>query len=209
MPWLLSRLPSYGAAYILLYLLLTRQVGYVQIGGYCVALLGFCVLKDGISTVSSVFRTRKTLIFLAIAASLLCSTFVHDTVRVSNLPPLSRFLYRSGLRNDKTVFVTMATKDYLDSIINFRTALDKFGLRQNYLILCLDTECLEGARSNDIIAYGGYLMSGEESDGDFHMPVARAKVRVPNPIVSDCSWRPILTSSTAATTLSCSMQMFF
>src|SRR5271156_71247 len=144
-------------------------------------LLGIYLLNDGVSTVTSLFRTRKVLIFLAIAASLFCSTFVYDTaaVRASNLPPVSSFLYRSGLRNDKTVFVTMATKEYLDAIINFRTALDKFGLAQNYMILCLDEGCLEGAKANDIIAYGGYLMNSNEIDGDFHMPVARAKVRIP------------------------------
>lgn len=171
-------------------------------------LLGIYLLKDGTSTFTSAFRTRKVLIFLVIAATLFYSTFTYDIVRTPNLPPLSRFLYRNGLRNDSTIFVTMASKEYLDAIVNFRTALDKFGIGKTYLVLCLDTECVEGAKANDVIAYGGYRMNSKEKDGDFHVPVARAKVRAPNSIVSHLSWRPISTSSTAVTTLSCSTQMF-
>lgn len=81
----------------------------------------------------------------------------------------------------------------MDPIINFRTALDKFGLGQNYLVLCLDTGCFEGAEAQNILAYDGYIMSAEEAENDYHLPVARAKVRVYNPIMSYCRWTPTLT----------------
>ena len=80
----------------------------------------------------------------------------------------------------------MATEGYVDPIVNFRMALDKFGLGQNCIILCLDQGCVERAKQHNIVAYDGYIMTSEEVGGDYHVPVARAKVRVPNPIISDC-----------------------
>jgi hypothetical protein len=94
--------------------------------------------------------------------------------------PLSTFLGRNGIENDKTVFLTIASQEYMPQIINFRASLRKWKLDSRYAVLCLDVECLSVSKDNGIVAYDGYIMSPEEAAGDWHVPVARLKVP-PNP----------------------------
>jgi len=90
--------------------------------------------------------------------------------------PLSSFLESHGLYNSRTIFLTMASKGYMQEIVNFRDTLAKWKLGENYVVLCLDLGCLEGAKEHGILAYDGYIMTPEEARGDWHIPVARLKV---------------------------------
>jgi len=100
-----------------------------------------------------------------------------DTIlSVIDPTPLSTFLRNTGIGTDRTLFVTIASKSYIEPMINFKIALDKWNLGGNYVVLCLDIECAQAAESSNIIAFDGYFMSGKESKGDWHFPIARIKV---------------------------------
>ena len=90
--------------------------------------------------------------------------------------PLSTFLKSNGLDNDRTIFLTIASKEYAKQMINFKLSLEKWKLEQNYVVLCLDIDCLDVAESHNILAYARYLISEEDANGDWHIPVARIKV---------------------------------
>lgn len=175
---------------ILLFLnLLTIQMGYLQVSGYCIALVGNYLVMNATSTITSTLRSQRFLIFVAIAASLFFSTFVNE---MSSVPPLARFLQNSGLGKDKTLFITMATEGYMDAVFNFKLGLDKFDLGGNCVVLCLDKGCVERAKEHNICAYDSYVMNGDEAGGDYHVPVARAKVISSKRFVSNRRWRQIL-----------------
>lgn len=91
--------------------------------------------------------------------------------------PLSSYLRSNGIYTDKTIYLTMASKDYIEPIINFKTQLDKFALGESYVVLCVDTECLEATKSHHILGFGGYLATETEAMEDWHNPIARMKVR--------------------------------
>lgn len=90
--------------------------------------------------------------------------------------PLSTFLRNKGLENNRTLFVTMASEYYINSIINFKIALDKWNLGKEYVVLCLDIECVRASEAHEVIAYDGYIRYRNETNGDWHLPVARMKV---------------------------------
>ena len=75
--------------------------------------------------------------------------------------------------------MTIASKHYIQQMINFKTSLQKWDLDRCFLVLCLDRECLQAAKENGIMGYDGYLMTPEEAAGDWHVPVARLKVFPP------------------------------
>ena len=86
--------------------------------------------------------------------------------------PLSAFLHEHGIQNDRTLFVTMANKAYVDPMVNFKWGLDIFHLGNDYLVLCLDQACLEQAAQYDILAYDGFIEEGV----NWHQQIARIKV---------------------------------
>jgi len=61
-------------------------------------------------------------------------------------------------------------------MINFKLGLDRWGLGEQFLVLCLDHECVKAAEANNIHAYGRYITTAKEEDDDWHTPVARIKV---------------------------------
>lgn len=75
--------------------------------------------------------------------------------------------------------MTIASKHYIQQMINFKTSLQKWDLDRCFLVLCLDRECLQAAKENGIMGYDGYLMTPEEAAGNWHVPVARLKVFPP------------------------------
>jgi hypothetical protein len=85
---------------------------------------------------------------------------------------LSAFLHDHGVGNDRTLFVTMANKVYVDPMVNFKWGLDIFHLGRDYLVLCLDQTCLEQAQRYDILAYDGFIEEGV----NWHDHIARMKV---------------------------------
>lgn len=104
---------------------------------------------------------------------------VHGQKVLDDPTPLSTFLGRNGIDNYETVFLTIASREYMPQILNFKASLKKWKLDTRYAVLCLDVECLSVSKENGIIAYDGYIMSAEEAAGDWHVPVARLKV-LPN-----------------------------
>jgi len=120
--------------------------------------------------------------------------------------PLSTFLESNGLDNSRTIFLTIASKEYIEQMVNFRTSLAEWKLGNNYVVLCLDVECLQGAKEYDILAYDGYIMTAEEAAGDWHIPVARLKVHPLYNKINDslpptltCWTEGIISSSSTAT----------
>jgi len=98
----------------------------------------------------------------------------------TELDPFSAFLESHGIDNNRTLFVTMASKQYIEPIINFNVALKRWNRDKNYVVLCLDIECLQAAEVHDFLAYGGYLMRDTEVGHDWHPSVARMKVASPS-----------------------------
>ena len=90
--------------------------------------------------------------------------------------PLSAFLNAHGLDTSQTLFVTMASTQYIEPMINFNKALKKWNLDKFYVVLCLDVECTKAAEAHNILAYSGFLMSENEALNDWHDPIARMKV---------------------------------
>jgi len=74
-------------------------------------------------------------------------------------------------------------------MINFNVALKRWGLERNYMVLCLDVECVQAAEADDFLAYDGYFMRETEVGHDWHASVARMKVTSP-PYNSDFSLLP-------------------
>lgn len=101
---------------------------------------------------------------------------VHSQKVFDDPTPLSTFLCRHGLDNDETVFLTIASKEYMPQTLNFKASLKRWKLDRRYAVLCLDVECLSVSKENGIVAYDGYIMSPEEAKGNWHVPVARLKV---------------------------------
>lgn len=90
--------------------------------------------------------------------------------------PLSNYLRRGGIGPNRTLFVTMASRKYIEPMINFKYSLDRWNEGQNYVVLCLDIECVEAGRTHGIHVFDGYLQTIAEAQGDWHSPVARMKV---------------------------------
>lgn len=90
--------------------------------------------------------------------------------------PLSAFLRSNSIGTDKTVFLTIADRNFIEAAIHFKTQLDKFELGETCVILCLDTDCLEAAKAQSVLAYDGYVI---REAGDWRMPVAQMKVQSP------------------------------
>jgi hypothetical protein len=100
---------------------------------------------------------------------------------ISDIPgakygPLSTYLRLNGIGNDKTLFLSMASKEYIEPVINFRKQLNIFGLAESYVVLCLDTDCVEATKKHHILGYDGFLVTEAEAQGDWHDPIARMKV---------------------------------
>jgi hypothetical protein len=113
------------------------------------------------------------------AVALMVSTMgsISSLSRVpSKSGPLSSFLQSRGIGNERTVFLSMASKDYIEPVINFKKQLDKFTLGGDYVVLCLDNECLDAMGNNSILGYGGYLLTESDAKEDWHIPIARMKV---------------------------------
>ena len=127
-----------------------------------------------------------------------------DVTDVGNLP---EFLESKGVGTDRTLFLTIASEPYIESTINFKRGLDNFSLGEDYVVLCLDTPCLEAARGHDIIAFGGYIMKETEATDGWGYAIARAKVqRHLSKLIS--SWLPISPSLRPGTTSSLLMETF-
>ena len=61
-------------------------------------------------------------------------------------------------------------------MINFRTSLEKWGLERNYVVLCLDADCMQAAKAQKILAYGGYFAKAKETGGEWRTLVGGMKV---------------------------------
>jgi hypothetical protein len=90
--------------------------------------------------------------------------------------PLSNYLRRGGIGPNRTLFITMASRKYIEPMINFKRSLDRWNEGRNYIVLCLDRECVDAGIANGIHAFDGYLQTTSEAEGDWHHPVARMKV---------------------------------
>lgn len=120
--------------------------------------------------------------------------------------PLSNYLRRGGIGPNRTLFITMASRQYIEPMINFKHALDRWNEGQNYIVLCLDIECVEAGIAHGIHAFDGYLQTITEAQGDWHYSVARMKV-FQFLFDVDLSLLPISISSMADIILSYSMAM--
>lgn len=109
-------------------------------------------------------------------------------IKYSETPSLSltSFLRSRAVETDSTLFIALASENYIEPIINFRASLDKWNMGKNYVVICMDTACLQAAETHDILAYDGYCINRRELGSDWHIPIARAKV-MPQEILSDCS----------------------
>jgi hypothetical protein len=169
-----------------------KQLEYLQWGGYCAVLSGLFFFKKG-----NPLGLRNFSAYLLIVTILFMSTLPFptppsstpqseilyessssqlDSLSLSDFSSLADFLQSRGLGNDKTLFVTIASKQYVDPMINLKYALDMWGLGEQYVVLCLDHECVHGAESHKIHAYTRYLMNAKEDGDDWHTLVARIKV---------------------------------
>lgn len=130
-----------------------------------------------------------------------------DTDNVMDVGNLPEFLESKGVGTDRTLFLTVASDPYIESMINFKRGLDNFSLGEDYVVLCLDTQCLETARSHDIIAFGGYIVKEAEATDDWRYAIVHAKVhRHISRLIS--SWLPISPSLKPGTTSSLLMETF-
>ena len=132
-------------------------------------------------------RRRRLLQFFAIVTGLFTAVYLvapflrspaalKQNVQDTNTGGLAEFLRSKGLGTERTLFVTIASQPYTETMVNFKMGLDRFSLGEEYVVLCLDVPCLDTAKNHDIVAFGGYLMNETESAGDWHYPVARAMV---------------------------------
>jgi hypothetical protein len=111
------------------------------------------------------------------------ATRIGDIITRPLLPsvrPLSGFLQSHRIGTDKTLFLTIADKNFLGAALHFKSQLDRQGLGDSFVILCLDDECLKGAEGKSL-AYDGFVFRGP---GDWHTPVAKMKVRIIFPLKS-------------------------
>jgi len=86
---------------------------------------------------------------------------------------LARFLQHNGFKTTETLFLTISDKNYIEQAVQFKARLDHFYLSDQYVVLCLDPECVEGMRAKNVNVYDGYVITDL---GDWHMPVAAMKV---------------------------------
>jgi hypothetical protein len=126
---------------------------------------------------SAIVTGLCTALYLVTPFLLRSPAALKQNVQDTNTGGLAEFLRSKGLGTDRTLFVTIASQPYAESMVNFKMGLDRFSLGGDYVVLCLDVPCLETARNHDIVAFGGYLMNETEPAGDWHYPVARAMVQ--------------------------------
>ena len=205
-----------------------KQLDFLQLGGYCTALSALYLFKKGkplglhnvspyllIVTILFSTSTLPQVPHLNLPGSTL-PTPQHEVLYESSWSQLgstpwsqpdslslSGFLQSRGVSNDKTLFVTIASKKYVAPMINFKFGLDRWDLGKQYVILCLDHECVQAAESQNIHAYTGYLMSAKEEGDDWHTPVARIKVFQTSTDLTRCSSPRISTSLIMGTISSC------
>jgi hypothetical protein len=55
------------------------------------------------------------------------------------------------------LFVTMADGFYLPAVRNFQSQLKNFGLEKNFIVICLDSECVKLSKSHNIFAWWGFV----------------------------------------------------
>src|SRR5579862_3784708 len=181
-----------------------KQLEYLQLGGYCTALSGLYLFKNRKPVSLRNVGTYLLIVAILFSTARLLQVPSGNLLEPRGLPhshsevlyesswgqldtsqwhqsnaldmSLSGFLQSRGLGNDETLFITIASKKYIESMINFKFALDTWGLGNRYVVLCLDRECVQAADSHNIHAYTRYLMSSSEAGDDWHLPVARIKV---------------------------------
>lgn len=177
-----------------------RQLKYLQLGGYCIALSGLYLFKKGshfslrnfgmyFLIIASLFLSIYTMPFITPATVSDIAHYIPFTHNLTSTHPeilyesswsevdstsLTGFLQSRGVGNDKTLFITIANKKYVDAMVNFKFALDKWDLGQQYVVLCLDQKCMEAAESHNILAFNSNLMT--DDNDEWQAPVARIKV---------------------------------
>lgn len=160
---------------------LILQIGFVQWGGYGLAVVGQLIGKQYIA------KKAVRIVLLICAFGLLVMGIFPSSKEIPSpaLPPsygpLSTYLRSHGVYPDQTIYVTMASKGYIESAINFKRQLDKFSLGGRFIVLCVDLECVEVMSNHSILGYDGYLQTESEAQDDWHLPIARMKVTTPLP----------------------------
>ena len=154
----------------------------IQWSGYCLVQAGHVVGKSPTGTVY-----LRTLICTSVVLFILGVFFPSSGIGSGSnglsqdreFGPLSSFLQSKGISVNQTIYLTMASKEYIDPVINFKKQLDKFDLGDVYVVLCLDPECVDATKAHHILGFGGYLATETEAEGDWHFPIARMKVPPP------------------------------
>ena len=61
--------------------------------------------------------------------------------------------------NDISVplFITMADTFYLPAVRNFHFQLQNYNLQNNFIVMCLDNECVKLCKSKNILAWWGFV----------------------------------------------------
>jgi len=150
--------------------------------------------KEGLSFSNSLSPIGRLSSFDNVANATEPISYITSPVE-TELDPFSAFLKSHGIDNNRTLFVTLASKQYIEPMINFNVALKRWNRDKNYVVLCLDIECLQAAEAHDFLAYDGYFMRDTEVGHDWHASVARMKVPSPS-YISDYSLLPTSISLT-------------
>jgi len=175
------------------------QLKYLQLAGYCISLCGLYLIKRRKTAVLHNSFAYVLLVFLLI--TLLSRQFPRETLNSGlstalpeslqefswtaletvprpkeDLRSLPGFLQSRGVGVDKTVFVTIASEKYVQSTVNFKFSLDRWGLGRQFVVLCLDDDCVREAESHGIYAYNRYATDAKERSDNWRRAVARVKV---------------------------------
>lgn len=55
------------------------------------------------------------------------------------------------------LFITMADGFYIPAVRNFHLQLQNYHLHNNFIVMCLDDECVKLCKSNNILAWPGFV----------------------------------------------------
>lgn len=117
-------------------------------------------LKISIFNIKMISKTRIPSLTITNLSKSLSASLIQNGIypRHTNLTKIMHVEENIPYNNISVpLFITMADIFYLPAVRNFHFQLQNYGLQNNFIVMCLDSECVKLCKSNNILAWWGFV----------------------------------------------------
>lgn len=114
--------------------------------------------RSGVFMVSKVPTNPLSLLTSTNSLKILSAALIQNNIypRSANLRNIEYDITNISYNNISCpLFITMADIFYLPAVRNFHFQLQNYGLQNNFIVMCLDHECVKSCQSKNILSWNG------------------------------------------------------